>query len=464
MFRQLLLTAGSRLWRSSPRTIACTSKKGDKIAQFGSCTFTPRTGKTLAEVVEIVPRAKNKWGNLRDFWFYVSCGEVEALPGLPPAIMCSHCYVAFPRFEVAEDDEDEGALRYAAHMSSRRNLVEEFIGYGVWPLAHGWVLGEVCPRRMPTLSNQLVRSPSFTVDLRGRNPTTFVREVEAEAARIVGRYVPKTETLWSWDICGSNVRLNRVFELNILPYGSYPRDDDAVVGDRRGKRVVAAVDEGPSRGAVPAAATKKRKLGTTAEGLGASDRFAVDLLGTCAAPGERMSSPELQESSARMLKVTGGRWPRNVPIPWAAGEDIRTSRLAREMKIFPYGRNVAAVVSAVMEKDRRDVSRKHRAFTRVGDPRREVKMAQGIAKSATPGTSKPLLGTKSVAPGPSKPLHVVPTQERRPPSRRVLLRRRWAGPRSPWIFLWMTILWAASRYSTPIQGGDLLVSFFGMGF
>jgi hypothetical protein len=257
--------------------------------------------------VEIVPCARNKWGNWWDFWFYVSCGEVEDLPGLPPAIMCSHCYVAFPRFEVAEDDEDEGALRYAARMSSGRDLVEEFIGYGVCPLAHGWVLGEVCPRRMPTLGDQLVRSPSFAVDLRGQNPAAFVREVEAEAARIVGRYVSKTETLWSWDIRISNVRLNRVFELNRLSYGDYPGDDDVVVGDRRGKRAVAAVDEGPSRGAVPAAATKKRKLGTAAEGWGASDRFVVDLMGTCAALGERMSSSELRESSARMLKVTGGR-------------------------------------------------------------------------------------------------------------------------------------------------------------
>jgi hypothetical protein len=112
---------------------------------------------------------------------------------------------------VAEDDEDEGALRYAARMSSGRDLVEEFIVYGVWPLAHDWVLGEVCPSRMPTMGDQLVRSPSFAVDLRGQNPAVFVREVEAEASRIVGRYVPKTETLRSWDIHGSNVRLNRVF-------------------------------------------------------------------------------------------------------------------------------------------------------------------------------------------------------------------------------------------------------------
>jgi hypothetical protein len=84
-----------------------------------------------------------------------------------------------------------------------------------------------------------------------------------------------------------------------------------------------------------------------------------------------------------MLKVTGGHWPRNVPIPRAAGEDMCTSRLSREMKIFPYGRNVVAVASVVMEKDRQDASWKRRAFARVGDPRREVKMARG-ARSLPP--------------------------------------------------------------------------------
>jgi hypothetical protein len=85
-------------------------KIGDKIAQFGSCTFTSRTRKTSAKVVEIVPCARNKWGNWWDFWFYVAPGDVKGLPSLPPAIPCSHCYVAFPRFEVVEEDEDEGAL------------------------------------------------------------------------------------------------------------------------------------------------------------------------------------------------------------------------------------------------------------------------------------------------------------------------------------------------------------------
>jgi hypothetical protein len=136
---------------------------------------------------------------------------------------------------VAEEDKDEGVIRHVACLSSGRALVEKFIAYGVWPLAHDWVLGEVTPRRMPTLGDQRMRSPGFVVDLRGRNPAAFVREVEAEAAKIVGKYVSKTETQRSWDIRGSNVRLNRVFELNRLPYVGYPGDDYANVAVRRGK-------------------------------------------------------------------------------------------------------------------------------------------------------------------------------------------------------------------------------------
>jgi hypothetical protein len=75
---------------------------------------------------------------------------------------------------------------------------------------------------MPTLGGQLVRSPAFVVDLRRRDAAAFVREVEAKAIKIVGKYAPKTETWRSWDIRDSNVRLNHVFELNNLPYGPYP--------------------------------------------------------------------------------------------------------------------------------------------------------------------------------------------------------------------------------------------------
>jgi hypothetical protein len=96
---------------------------GDEVAQFGSCTFTPKTGKTTMQVVELVPCARNKWGNWNEFWFYVAEGTVEGHEGLPMSEMCSHFYSAYPPFEVAEEDADEGALRCAAGQSSGRDLV-----------------------------------------------------------------------------------------------------------------------------------------------------------------------------------------------------------------------------------------------------------------------------------------------------------------------------------------------------
>jgi hypothetical protein len=76
--------------------------------------------------------------------------------------------------------------------------------------------------------------------------------------------------------------------------------------------------------------------------------------------------------------------------------------MARDLKIFPYGRNIAAVVSAAMEKDRQDVAQKRQAVVRIGDPFCEAKKAWGGAKSAAPGSSKPVPATKPAAPGPSK--------------------------------------------------------------
>jgi hypothetical protein len=262
-------------------------------------------------------------------------------------------------------------------------------------LAHGWALGEVCPRQMPSHGGKMVRSPAFALNLQNRDPTAFVREAEDGAVRLVGRYVPRTEGQRSWDIHGSNDRLNRIFELNQLPYGGYPGQDDV---DRRGKKPVVETGDDPAPAAAPS--SKKRKLGTAMGGLGVSDGFARELMRTCAAPGGRMSSPELRESSARMLRVTGGWWPRNVPIPRAAGEDFFTSRMVREWKVFPYGRNIAAIVSAVMDKDRQGAAQKRQAVVRLHEAR--PKRQRGAAKAAAPGGGKPPLAAKSGGPVLSK--------------------------------------------------------------
>jgi hypothetical protein len=253
---------------------------------------------------------------------------------------------------------------------------------------------------MHSRGGMLVRSPAFALDLHGQDPAAFVREAEDGAVWIVGRYVPKTEGQRSWDIRGSNDCLNRVFELNRLPYGGYPGQDDI---DRRGKKPAAETEDNPAPAAAPS--TKKRKLGTAMAGLGVSDSFAMELMGTCMAPGGRMSSPELREPSARMLKVTGGWWPKNVPIPRATGEDFFTFCMVRDLRVFPYGWNIAAIVSAVMDKDRQEAAQKRRAVIRLLEAR--PKRARGTVKAAAPGGSQPTLAAKSAAPGSSKVPDVV---------------------------------------------------------
>jgi hypothetical protein len=78
--------------------------------------------------------------------------------------------------------------------------------------------------------------------------------------------------------------------------------------------------EGTSKGKAVVAATQKRKIdlqGTRDDEMGprASRIFVEELMRMCEGHGEVMSSPELRETSSRMVNVTGGRWHRNDPIP-----------------------------------------------------------------------------------------------------------------------------------------------------
>jgi hypothetical protein len=244
----------------------------------------------------------------------------------------------------------------------------------------------------------VVRSPAFALNLQSRDPAAFVREAEDGAVRLVGRYVPRTEGQRSWEIRGSNDRLNKVFELNQLPYDGYPGQDDA---DRRGKKPVVETGGDPAPAAAPS--SKKRKLGTAMGGLGVSDGFARELMRTCAAPG------------GRMLRVTGGCWPRNVPIPRAASGDVFTSRMVRKWRVFPYGRNIVVVVSTVMDKDRQGAAQKRQAVVRLVEAR--PKRQRGTAKAAAPGGGKPPLAAKSGVPASSKASEA--TAKAVPPSSRV---------------------------------------------
>jgi hypothetical protein len=74
-----------------------------------------------------------------------------------------------------------------------------------------------------------------------------------------------------------------------------------------------------------------------------------------------------------------------------------TSCMVRDWRVFPYGRNIAAVVSAVMDKDRQGAAQKRQALVRLHEAR--PKKPRGTAKAAAPGGSQPPLAAKSAAPG-----------------------------------------------------------------
>jgi hypothetical protein len=74
--------------------------------------------------------------------------------------------------------------------------------------------------------------------------------------------------------------------------------------------------------------------------------------------------------------------------------------MARDLRVFPYERNIAAVVSAVMNKDRQEAAQKRRAVIRL--PEARPKRARGTAKATAPGGSQPTLVAKPAAPRSSK--------------------------------------------------------------
>jgi hypothetical protein len=77
-----------------------------------------------------------------------------------------------------------------------------------------------------------------------------------------------------------------------------------------------------------------------------------------------------------------------------------TSRMVREWRVFPYGWNIAAVVSTVMDKDRQGAAQKRQAVVRLVEAR--PKRQRGSAKAAAPGGGKPPLAAKSGVPASSK--------------------------------------------------------------
>jgi hypothetical protein len=74
--------------------------------------------------------------------------------------------------------------------------------------------------------------------------------------------------------------------------------------------------------------------------------------------------------------------------------------MVREWKVFPYGRNIAAVVSAVIDKDRQGAAQKRQVIVRLHEAR--PKRQRGAAKATALGGGQPPLAAKSAVPASSR--------------------------------------------------------------
>lgn len=122
-----------------------------------------------------------------------------------------------------------------------------------------------------------------------------------EANQIIGKYAKKLELPKSMDIYGSNIQLNRDFELNCLVYGLYPEDANDDVDENLGTKVKgkevakgSAIGEGTSNRKAPPVNKKKSwskflvpvrpMCGGDESGLAAASvGFAEDLATSCLA-------------------------------------------------------------------------------------------------------------------------------------------------------------------------------------
>jgi hypothetical protein len=188
--------------------------------------------------------------------------------------------------------------------------------------------------------------PAFAVELGGRDRVAFVSEVEAEAVKIVRKYLAKTEMTKSLETHDGYILMNRVFKMNELEYGPYPKDaeegeEDDLVVTMNGKEVADCCDDRGSLkrktlstgGGVEEKAKGSKspdEMETAREYISGLSAAATDFAEELAETTGEVTSPEsLLVAHARSATVSEGKY-----ISDATGEDFEQNRLAKSLDIF----------------------------------------------------------------------------------------------------------------------------------
>jgi len=154
----------------------------------------------------------------------------------------------------------------ACQVCGGRDVVEEFLAAGIWPLSAGWAPRGFERKRFVGMEYDLT-SPVFGLRRpEGSSDEVIVAELEPEASDILGPWNRK-EYLSLVEVCKRNLRLNRWLAEMGVEYGLRPVPAGAVPRMTPPGNVGSEVASKKSKGKA-----KKEEVGTSGEGGGGGGR------------------------------------------------------------------------------------------------------------------------------------------------------------------------------------------------
>jgi hypothetical protein len=126
-----------------------------------------------------------------------------------------------PEYKVITRDPNKAAFRSATRHLSSRDVVEEFIAAGVWPLGRDWSLDDVREGTLKILKQPMICPPFNFVRPEDKTNEQIVEDVEYRANVLCGPYKASEHNTCK-KVLPKSGRLNRVFEMlrSIIHSGS----------------------------------------------------------------------------------------------------------------------------------------------------------------------------------------------------------------------------------------------------
>jgi hypothetical protein len=194
-----------------------------KFQQFGVINFHARRGGEAGLTLAV----KNKWSSgWTKAWFYCKvplhiCRQGGKSVHAPRSHMSTLRFRTKPSYDCSSKELGDDTFIWSSKCIGGRDIVEEFMSCGVWPLATDVNFEQVKDDLTPILKLK-VSLPRFPLSREDEeDDVKFLARVEQEVRVIVGSY---TRTEHEACIAGlqNNGRLNRVLNLVGVAYGPHP--------------------------------------------------------------------------------------------------------------------------------------------------------------------------------------------------------------------------------------------------